>query len=176
MQCHPSGTPALVWKLNVETGNSAESSLASQPAVQSEKPCLKTMWQGKTHPSSQKVVPRPSHVRSSMDSKCSGMHKWTHTRKKSVKDKIKTIGEPEVYVVAEYGLNMYSILSSISSIRPPDKTLNEGAESGSTLLQPQLLEAELPREHEVSCTHEDDVSTTVGNVMQTKHQVSHPGC
>lgn len=79
-----------------------------------------------------------------------------------------------MYVVAEYGLNMYSILSSISSIRPPRQ--NEGAESGSTLLQPQLLEAELPREHEVSCTHEDDVSTTVGNVMQTKHQVSHPGC
>lgn len=40
---------ASIWnssphvELNVETGNSAESSLASQPVVQSSKPCLKTM-------------------------------------------------------------------------------------------------------------------------------------
>lgn len=78
--------------------------------------------------------------------------------------------------VAEYGLNTYNILSSIPSIQPPNKTLDEGAESGSTLLQPQLLEAELQREHEVSCTNQDGVSLAVGNMTQTKHQASHPGC
>lgn len=107
-------------------------------------------------------------------------HVNTHSQKVSKKIKFRLMDSLTDSLkhmsVAEYGLNMYNILSSIPSIQPPNKRLNEGAESGSTLLQPQLLEAELQRQHGVSCTHQDGVSTTVGNIMQTKHQVSHPGC